>query len=979
MKNQNFTKSAEMLLGYLKTFPNDTPITASRKELAVALNVGTASISRAFEQLVNGDFVRIVSGRENGTSNAYIVNDTPRTNVHSVTVYKNDPCKTNVQGVSNMKFTVHVDKKTFTKKPLGSEIGGIKCRLYQNHSRNSLIEIDTNTLLDFITSGCTIQPCVTYSEDDLNSPSLDKNGNQRHDKNGKPLYKQKYEFREQQLFLSDLDNAAKDKSRLPDSEYISYDRLGEILEKYHLPAALIYESFSSKPDFKKFRVGFLLDEPVTDENERKKIIAVLMEIFGKAVDTSCGNIDRIFYGSKPNSIRYAEFDTVKKEVFLKLYEELCKEEQPESLPELPLNLSPSAVRSTPSGGLDKTISPDFDPDVLLDMIDPNSLDYNEWLTVSASYKFYETGTQSFDYWLNWCKGYQRDNARADKNTWNSLNGKDITKGTLLHFAELHSPSKYHSYVDGMNAKSRELKDRKAQREKNFNGNQPAGNNQLTAWTEVKEIAKSKRLPEIKFPVGVFPEHIEKFIDSACKHIQVDRAMIGSAVLATCALACQGRFNVMHPSGNGHKEELPLFIAISADPGERKSASLKAAYSPIREFQKQAEAQYNQDLSQFTAQTKLLTLQENQAEKTLSRPPEKLGDSDREYAEKIIQQAELDKLNLQKKKPKSPCILMDDATPEAVLRRMTETGGNVATFTAESGFIQILAGMYNNGNANIDLILKSYDREPYTCDRVARGTQTIETPTQTICAFVQPALYSTLLTNETFRGRGFSARFLTCRPEKKAGTIDHRNNTQLDATAQKQYTDTILEIMKNPFVDNPPSINWEQTAANFAIDYMNSLEKTMQENGTMKTATDYAAKAAGRYIRICGILHLLNTQSTIELLSLDTAQKAQELHDYYFRQSEIEVDAADNMEDKITELIESAIIELTGHGKKTATVSDIWQKVRKIRMSGKNCFNNREDFNSYLDSIEETGKIQVLSTGKRKDVHVNPFWMKSVTN
>lgn len=880
-----------------------------------------------------------------------------------------------------MKIKLHVDVWNYASKPEATEAGKIKCRLYQNHSRNSLREIDTNTLIDFITSGCTIQPCVTYSEDDLNSPSLDKDGNQRHDKNGKLLYKQKYEFMEQQLFLSDLDNAAKDKSRLPDSDYISYEKLEEILGEHNLPAAFIYESFSSKPDFEKFRVGFLIDEPVTDETERNKIIAVLMKIFGKAVDTSCSNIDRIFYGSKPNSIRYAEFDTVKKEVFLKLYDKLFPTE-PKQPQELPLNLSPSVVSPIPSGGLDKTISPDFDPDILLDMIDPDDLEYNPdaeigWIAVSTSYKYYSTGTQSFEHWMQWNQKFHHNNEEANRRTWNGLKG-GCSDGTLKEAAKRSNPSAYQSYVDEMNAKSRELKERKAQREK-FNGNQTSGNNQLTAWTEVKEIAKSKRLPEFKFPVDIFPKHIEKFIDSACKHIQVDRAMIGSAVLATCALACQGRFNITHPSGNGHKEELPLFIAISADPGERKSASLKVAYSPIRECEKQAEAQYNQELSQFTAQTKFLSLQENQAEKILSRPPEKLGDSDREYAEKIIQQTELDKLNLQKQKPKNPCILMDDATPEAVLRRMTETGGNVGTFTAESGFIQILAGMYNNGNANIDLILKSYDREIYTCDRVTRGTQTIESPTQTICAFVQPALYSTLLSNEAFRNRGFSARFLTCRPEKRAGTIDHRNNTQLDATAKKQYTDTILEIMKNPFVDNPPTIQWEQTAADFATDYMNTIEKTMQKGGTMETATDYAAKAAGRYIRICGILHLLKNKNAIEPLSMDTAEKAQELHDYYFRQSEIEVDTADNMEDKITELIESAIIDLTEHGKKTATVSDIWQKVRKIRMSGKNCFSNREDFNSYLDSIEESGKIQVISTGKRKDIYVNPFWMKSIMN
>lgn len=863
-----------------------------------------------------------------------------------------------------MKFVIHLDKKSFTRKPVGGEIGGIRIRLDENHSQNSLHEIEFAELVELIRTGCTIQPCNVYSErKQLTNPD----GSLKFKKDGSPEMGTFYEYKGQQIFFLDIDNETED--------IFDFDRIAAVLSENGLCAAIVYQTFSSTPKHEKFRVCILLDAPITDETERNQIINILFELFGQAIDEHCTDKPRMFFGS-PDSILWSEGCTCSKETILKLHDKLFPTE-PEQPPELPLNFSPIPSHSAQHTGLDKTISPDFDPDIFLDMIDPNQLEYGEWLTVSASYKFYETGTQSFDYWLNWCKGYHKDNVRADEKTWNGLNGKGITKASLLHFAELHSPSEYHSYVEDMNTKSRGLNQHKAREQ--FNSNQTAGNNQLTDWTEIKEIPNSKRLPEFKFPVGVFPDWIEKFIDSACGHIQVDRAMIGSAVLATGALACQGRFNVMHPSGNGHKEELPLFIAISADPGERKSSSLEVAYRPIKDFEMQSEAQYNQDLAQFTAQSKLLNLQENQAEKTLSRPPEKLGDSDREYAEKIIQQAELAKLTLQEQKPKSPHILMDDATPEAVLRRMQETGGNVGTFTAESGFIQILAGMYNNGSANIDLILKSYSRERYTCDRVTRGTQIIESPTQTICAFVQPSLYSTLLTNETFRGRGFSARFLLCRPEKRAGTIDHRNNTQLDATAQKQYTDTILEIMKNPFSDIPPSIRWDRKAADFAIDYMNSLERTMQKGGTMETASDYAAKAAGRYIRICGILHLLKYKNAIEPLSMDTAEKAQELHDYYFRQSEIEVDAAYNMEDKITELIESAIIDLTEYGKKAVSVREIWRKVYQKRFNGKTIFNDRTVFDNYLDSIEESGKIQIISAGKRKDVHVNPFWMKSITN
>lgn len=369
-----------------------------------------------------------------------------------------------------MKIKLHVDEHRFTRKPTGGEIGGIRIRLHENHSQSSLKEIELASLIDLIRAGCTVQPCVTYSEDDLNSPSLDTNGNQKYDRTGKPLYKQDYRFISQQIFFLDIDNETED--------IFDLERIGAVLSENRLCAAIVYHTFSSTPEHEKFRVCILLDEVITDETERNKIIHALFKLFGQAIDKKCTDKPRLFFGS-PDSILWDEGGTCTKNSVLQLYDKLFSQpEQPEQ-PELPLNQNSFRFSNVParSGGLDKTFSPDFDPDVLLDMIDPNNLEYGEWLTVSASYKFYETGTQSYDYWLNWCKGYHKDNARADKNTWNGLNGKGVTKGSLLHFAKQHSPSAYQNYVDGMNAKGRELKrnQKRVPIQENFSGNQSNAN------------------------------------------------------------------------------------------------------------------------------------------------------------------------------------------------------------------------------------------------------------------------------------------------------------------------------------------------------------------------------------------------------------------------------------------------------------------------------------------------------------------------
>ena len=334
-----------------------------------------------------------------------------------------------------MKFRIHIDKTANTEKPSGSKIGAIRNRLDYNHSQTSLTEVSPEELENFIERGYTFQPCVVYSDNDDG---------------------EKYKFVSQQVFFFDIDNADhKTHERLSDAEYYSIERIGEVLQENGLAAALIYRSFSWKPDFERYRIVFLLDEPVKDMQVREKIFKAVFKLFGRAIDTACQDLPRMFFGSSLNSVEHMEECACSKADFLSLYDRLHSQESDsaQDCPEMPSNLSHVAVPSY-SGGLDKTLSPDFDPDILLEMIDPNSLTYPEWLTVSASYKYYETGTQSLDYWLNWCKGYENDKARADKNTWNSLNGRDITKGSLLYFAKQHNPLAYDSYVKEMNQHSR---------------------------------------------------------------------------------------------------------------------------------------------------------------------------------------------------------------------------------------------------------------------------------------------------------------------------------------------------------------------------------------------------------------------------------------------------------------------------------------------------------------------------------------------
>lgn len=487
---------------------------------------------------------------------------------------------------------------------------------------------------------------------------------------------------------------------------------------------------------------------------------------------------------------------------------------------------------------------------------------------------------------------------------------------------------------------------------------------------------------LNFPVTSFTGQIAEFIHSASEHIQVDTAMIGSALLATASLATLGRCKIAHPSGNGYSEYTPIYMLINADAGERKSACLKSVLSPMWEYVKHKNPQYQEKLALYNAKRKMLGYDERRISTILSKPDATdTGLSNREQAEKDLEELEKKRIELEKQMPQNPNILCDDTTMEALVQKMIHTHGLSGLFTAESDFISTLGGMYNSGSVtNLSLILKAYGGEYYIYERakLLGNPIVIPRPLMSICAFAQPSLTQQLVTNPIFQDRGLSQRFLLCNPKPRAGTINHGNTSKIENAVKQAYIETILSILEIPTADEPPSIEWSTEGAKLAIDYMNNrIEPTMKAGGALEDNAGYGAKSAGRFIRICVILHLLESAGQPnDNISISTVQRAIALHDYYFETTIKQTEEAETTEeerkfnfvfDKILELVKAT------PSQGFCTHSDLWQNVRKKKYAGVRLFEDSADLQAVLDGLQGNGKIlmQSFQNGKRTTVQIIP--------
>ncbi len=488
------------------------------------------------------------------------------------------------------------------------------------------------------------------------------------------------------------------------------------------------------------------------------------------------------------------------------------------------------------------------------------------------------------------------------------------------------------------------------------------------WLAVENDQAQPEQVAQPFPRGVFPPMLERYLDSAAENVQVDRAMIGAAMLAACALCLQGRCKIAYPSGSGHDEQLCLYLVIVGSPGERKSSAFNKAVLPVRKWQETRREEYKQELVAYETACKIKAKHAEAMERQLGE--KNLTDEKRQRLEE-----DLTALALKQKDstpPISPEILATDTTVEALSNLMELTGETAGIFSDEADFLKILAGLYNSGKAgNLQLPLQAYNGSSFFRQR-GGGTVFLKRPLLSVCLYAQPALYEEIRSNSDLQGRGMIGRLLFCVPEEMAGHRDVRKCVKIDKAAEAAYCDLLGDFLDTPQQpeETMPKIPWTPEAAKRMLDYLQQLENSMQSGMPMESAKDYASKAGGVANRIAGILHMLWTRDAAKPVTLDTAEKAIQLHTYFFAQKLEAMEQEETREERLESVISKKLAALTlAEGRAYTTVSRLQRKVKNI--SG---LRTARELEPFLEAMESKNWIEIDQQSKNKRrLYISPYF------
>lgn len=189
-----------------------------------------------------------------------------------------------------MKARLIFDSQRYTSKPSRAETGKIQERL----KRNPAEEAEISVIAERLASGYSVRANDAVTQKDSRGNDI-------------------IVFLSQSLFCVDIDNGSKDKGtkRFEVAERVlEPDDAIQIAIRRGLYPAFAYKTFSDRIKkynyVPRFRLAFVSDRPITNEEERGRIEQYICNIFQDSKDQNAMGCNRLFYGGK--GLIYEDYD-----------------------------------------------------------------------------------------------------------------------------------------------------------------------------------------------------------------------------------------------------------------------------------------------------------------------------------------------------------------------------------------------------------------------------------------------------------------------------------------------------------------------------------------------------------------------------------------------------------------------------------------------------------------------------------------------
>ncbi len=357
-----------------------------------------------------------------------------------------------------------------------------------------------------------------------------------------------------------------------------------------------------------------------------------------------------------------------------------------------------------------------------------------------------------------------------------------------------------------------------------------------------------------FPVEALPEVVRRYVPAVAESTQTTVDMAAVEALGVVSLCSQGKYFIR---GNADwVEPLNTYTVVILPPAERKSSVLSMMVRPVEVYEQAENIRRNGEI--IKSQMMLSKLEKEK--RALVEQAAKGKATEEEVRAKAAEIAGFE--------PAKPLrLFVDDVTSEKLTSVLAENKGCAAVVSAEGGIFDIISGLYSR-NVNIDVFLKGHSGDTIRVDRIGRASESIIHPALTMVLAVQPEVLNGLMSNNTFRGRDLTARFLYSMPKSSIGNRSFRT-APIPERASEGYRTLIETILASDNERDSLELNDEAQVVLEAL--FNEVETRLK--GDLAEIPDWAGKFVGTVLRISGILHIM--QNPVNAMFVDVRKATME--------------------------------------------------------------------------------------------------------
>lgn len=409
------------------------------------------------------------------------------------------------------------------------------------------------------------------------------------------------------------------------------------------------------------------------------------------------------------------------------------------------------------------------------------------------------------------------------------------------------------------------------------------------------LTASISTPEIE--EASIPCKLQPVVSNICQNLEVSRGMVYLTALGMLAAAVQGKFEVRLTDTFSVPCNL-YFLAFSA-PGTRKSPVLSILSRPIYEWEKSQKEVWlpkirKQELEASLIQEKLADLRKQAKQ---AQYPDAIID------EMMTLEATAQKIDV------VPKIILNDTTPESLLAFLNDHNGQCAIISDEGSIFDVLGGLYTNNIANIDVLLKGWDKGNISMKR--RECEINLEPLLTFCVLAQPAVLNKISAKKSFSGFGLLERFLMWYPQSNIGYRTH-NGMPIQEDIINEYNKFIKSFLDVPMGEAPQVLSLSPDGYGAIVKCVQRLERHLAVDGKYHKIATWSCKMSAQLGRLSGLLHLAEGW-TGKTISLDTVRRAINLYKLLLKHAlKAYNEAKFDEDDKILEeLIEWVLLQERG--------------------------------------------------------------------